>query len=138
MCKFAWSNNTDNTMEEVKQVRRYECAISSNCILLRGSSHINIVQTAQILYLTALQGYVEIACLSAQHITGDSLTSFETRLPGYFYRINHQVIINTHYIRDIQKRGSKCTAEITTGQRFDVSRRRQTPFLRHLREQFCR
>ncbi|MBI3519590.1 MAG: response regulator [Bacteroidetes bacterium] len=86
---------------------------------------LNVKELAFIEYKT---DFCELNMINRSRYTSSKeLKKFENLLSeiGSFIRINKGVIINTDYIKSYTK-GDICTITITTGQSFEVSRRKKT------------
>ena len=66
----------------------------------------------------------------SRYTSSKELKKFENLLNeiGSFIRINHQVIINTDFIKSYTK-GDACSITVTTGEVFEVSRRKKAEIL---------
>lgn len=122
--------NVNNSMKTQSQ----ECQVSCHFTMINSGRKINMITTSNILLIKAIDNYTSLILSdSTEHITSDSLQSLEQQLPFYFYRISRNTVLNTNYVKSIRKKDSKRIVELVTGEFLEISRRRVSSFITHLR-----
>jgi len=97
--------------------------LKTHCLKLQSNGIIRFVTFSEILYLKADDNYT--SCLLNDHalyIMCQTLQSFEVILGNQFYRCHKSYLVNTKYIREINKRNHAVI--LTTGEKLPFSRKK--------------
>lgn len=73
-------------------------------ITIRIGNKLHFIKLDDISYFKAGDKYISLFTKKGEeHITDKTLTQLEAELPHHFLRMHRSIIINTHYVKDIQK-----------------------------------
>jgi len=91
-----------NGLQEI--IRQYQAPQRATALPIKTGDRINLIRFENISYLEADDKYVFIYTISGQkHITDQSLTTLEEKLPDQFYRIQKSYIINKDRIKEMHR-----------------------------------
>lgn len=91
-----------NSLQEI--IRQIQAPQKSTAITIKTGDRIILVRYENIIYLEAEDKYVFIYTADGQkHLTDQTLTTLEEKLPSQFYRIQKSYIINKDKIREMHK-----------------------------------
>jgi two-component system LytT family response regulator len=102
-----------------------------NKILVHHNDKVVLLNVRDFVYIEGKTDYCEINLNDKSHYTSSKeLKKFEDLLNeiGSFIRINKSIIVNTDYIKSYTK-GEICEITVSTGQVFEVSRRKKTDII---------
>jgi two-component system LytT family response regulator len=85
-------------------IRQLQAPVKSAALPIRTGDRITLLRYENIIYLEAQDKYVYVFTADGQkHLTDQSLTSLEDKLPIQFYRIQKSYIINKDRIREMHR-----------------------------------
>jgi len=85
-------------------IKQFQTPQKSTALPIKTGDRINLVRFEQISYLEASDKYVYIHTVDGQkHLTDQSLTALEEKLPVQFYRIQKSYIINKDKIKEMHR-----------------------------------
>lgn len=85
-------------------IRQFQAPQKATALPIKTGDRINLIRFEQISYMEANDKYVFIHTLDGQkHITDQSLTALEEKLPAQFYRIQKSYIINKDRIKEMHR-----------------------------------
>jgi len=88
-------------LNEVKQSSDTPTARSHISVQMRGK--ITLIPVKDIIYFIADNKYVTVRTASEEHLIEESLTSLEEEFPDLFLRIHRSSLVNTEYLRGMEK-----------------------------------
>ena len=87
-----------------EMIRQFQAPQKATALPIKTGDRINLVRFETISYLQASDKYVFIHTQDAQkHLTDQSLTQLEEKLPSHFYRIQKSYIINKDRIKEMHR-----------------------------------
>jgi two-component system, LytTR family, response regulator len=85
-------------------IRQFRVPQKSTALPIKTGDRINLIRFENISYIEANDKYVFIYTTEGQkHITDQSLTTLEEKLPAHFYRIQKSYIINKDRIKEMHR-----------------------------------
>jgi len=85
-------------------IRQFQVPQRSTALPIKTGDRINLVRFENISFMEASDKYVFIHTIDGQkHLTDQSLTTLEEKLPSHFYRIQKSYIINKDRIREMHR-----------------------------------
>ncbi len=101
---FKQNVDTGKIMEFLREYSKQPLKKTMTSITIRKGSKIQFVKLEDITYFKASDKYVSLFNKNGEeNITEKTLIQLETELPDYFLRVHRSVIINTPYVKEIQK-----------------------------------
>lgn len=95
-----------------------------HCLKLQTNGIIRLVALSEIVYLKARINYTSFVLKDFSQFTmHQTLLNFETELGHFFFRCHKSYLINTIYIREINKRNHQVI--LTTGETIPYSRHKE-------------
>ncbi len=98
-----------------------------NKVSVHHNDKVVFLNVSDFVYIESKEGVCELNLLDkSRYVSNKELKKFEDLFNriGSFVRVNHSVIINTDYIKSYSK-GDICTITVSTGEVFEVSRRKK-------------
>lgn len=85
-------------------IQQFKTPQKATALPVRTGDRINLLKFEQISYFEAQDKYVYIHCVDGQkHITDQTLSILEEKLPSQFYRVQKSFIINKERIKEMHK-----------------------------------
>jgi two-component system, LytTR family, response regulator len=85
-------------------IRQFQAPQKMTALPIKTGDRINLIRFENISYLEASDKYVFIYTIDGQkHLTDQSLTALEEKLPPHFYRIQKSYIINKDKIKEMHR-----------------------------------
>jgi two-component system LytT family response regulator len=97
------NQTSQQLLEVIKELSVKKEAKKMTSITVTKGDTIIFVKLEDITYLEADEKYVTLYTDRGNHIVGQSLNQLEKSLPDYFLRVHRGVIVNTNYVKEIQK-----------------------------------
>jgi two-component system LytT family response regulator len=101
--KFKGNSNSQHLLEAIKQMTAKKEVKKNTSITVKKGEKLFFVKLEEILYFEADAKYVTIHTKTEGHLSEISLTQLEQKLPDYFLRVQKGVIINTEFVKNVQK-----------------------------------
>lgn len=85
-------------------IRQFQAPQKATAIPIKTGDRINLIRFENISYMEASDKYVFIFTVDGhKHLTDQSLTALEEKLPAHFYRIQKSYIINKEKIKEMHR-----------------------------------
>ena len=94
------SQNFSNLLKEIRIQKEVKKMTS---ITVKKDDKIIFIKLEDVSHFEADEKYVNVITKNTTHLSDQSLTQLEQKLPDNFLRVHRAVIINTNYVKDIQK-----------------------------------
>jgi two-component system LytT family response regulator len=94
------SQNFSNLLKEIRIQKEVKKMTS---ITVKKDDKIIFIKLEDVSHFEADEKYVTVITKNTTHLSDQSLTQLEQKLPDNFLRVHRAVIINTNYVKDIQK-----------------------------------
>ena len=94
------SQNFSNLLKEIRIQKEVKKMTS---ITVKKDDKIIFIKLEDVSHFEADEKYVTVITKNTTHLSDQSLTQLEQKLPDNFLRVHRAVIINTDYVKDIQK-----------------------------------
>ena len=103
-------------------------------LLVKVGTSVKLLELAQIIYIQAAGNYVGVVIANGQKVhTKETISHIASRLPvSVFVRIHRSLILNRHYILEIQSRRKNYVFTLVNGIRLLSG----TTYRKHIRGQF--
>ncbi|MFI0429663.1 LytR/AlgR family response regulator transcription factor [Mariniflexile sp. HMF6888] len=94
------SQNFSNLLKEISKQKEVKKMTS---ITVKKAEKLVFIKLEDVSHFEASEKYVTVHTKNEQHLSEQSLVQLEQKLPTNFLRVHRAVIINTDYVKDVQK-----------------------------------
>lgn len=101
-------------------------------LLCRDRDRTHVINTEDILFLRAEDGYTHVQTQNSYYLTGEPLALFEKQLASSFVRVHRNTLVNVKHVRQLKHNDAELTVVLASDHEIPVSRRHSQEFRRRL------
>ncbi|TGV00544.1 LytR/AlgR family response regulator transcription factor [Flavivirga rizhaonensis] len=125
---FKGDQDPQNILDAIKEIAAQKETLQMTSITVKKANKLMFVKLETISYFEAAENYVTIYTNTGDHLIEQPLSQLELKLPANFLRVHRAVIINTTFIKEVQKYfnsrfvitlSNKTKTKITTGRSYN-------------------
>ncbi|TWO31521.1 response regulator transcription factor [Seonamhaeicola sediminis] len=99
---FSKSKSTDEILNVLKEISNKKAPKKMTSITVKKRDKLIFIKLEDVLYFEANDNYVTIHCDFQNHLSTETISGLEQKLPDNFLRIHRGIIINKDHVKDIQ------------------------------------
>ncbi len=100
---FKGRQDSQQILDAIKQIAVQKETPQMTSITVKKGDRLLFVKLEDISHFEASNNYVTIYTNSANYLVEQALSQLEQKLPDYFLRVHRGTIINTNYVKEVQK-----------------------------------
>ncbi|GAA3642442.1 LytR/AlgR family response regulator transcription factor [Flavivirga jejuensis] len=119
---------SQNILEVLKEVTKQREAKKMTSITVKKGDKLIFIKLDDVSHFEASEKYITVYAVNENYLSDRSLLQLEQKLPDSFLRVHRGVIINTNYVKEVQKYfnsrfiislNNKTKTNITTGRSYN-------------------
>ncbi|MFA9190104.1 LytTR family DNA-binding domain-containing protein [Flavobacterium sp. FZUC8N2.13] len=100
---FSQNNTSQNILELIKELSSQKEVKKMTSITVKKGDKLIFVKLENISYFKADERYVTVHANDENYLIEEPLAQLEQKLPAHFLRVHRSIIINTEYIKEVEK-----------------------------------
>ncbi|WMI66705.1 LytTR family DNA-binding domain-containing protein [Aestuariibaculum sp. YM273] len=96
-------SSNENILNTLRKLTTLKSDTKMTSMTIKKGDKIVFIKLEEVLYFEANEKYVTVHTKNEKHLSEQSLLSLEQKLPEDFIRVHRSIIVNTNYVKEVQK-----------------------------------